>query len=84
MKKKKGLLQVLIGVLLICAMLVPAFPALAAGVNMYIDPATKTVNAGESFTVSIYIDTDTASRGAQCDIAFDPSLVRVDSRSYGL
>lgn len=81
--KGKRLIQVLLGVLLISTLLFSVTPVFAAGNRMYVQPAAQTVDPGESFTVEIYVETDVMTRGAACDIQFDPALVQVDSISEG-
>jgi hypothetical protein len=81
--KGKGFTKLLLGALLICAMLIPASPVFAAGVNMYVSPPSQTVDPGDPFNVVIMIDTDTMTRGAQCSISFDPSLAQVTSVTEG-
>ena len=41
------------------------------------------VNSGEQFTVDILVEPETAIAGVQFDLAFDPSLVTVDSVAEG-
>lgn len=81
--KKRNFIGLLLGVLLISAMMASAAPVFAAGISMYVSPASQTVDPGDTFTVSVYIDTDTATRSAQCDVLFDPALVQVNSVSPG-
>jgi hypothetical protein len=82
-RKIRRLSSLLASGLIACALLLPASPVLAAGVNMYISPTTQTVDPGDSFNVVVMIDTDTQTRGAQCDVSFDPSLVHVGSVTEG-
>ena len=48
-----------------------------------ISPSTQTADLEETFTVNITVDPDTAIGGAQADLSFDSSLVRVNSVSTG-
>lgn len=82
-RKNIKIKALILSILLLCALLVPAMPVFAADVSMYIDPADQTVDAGESFTVNVYVSSDTVTRGAQCDLVFDPELVQVDSVAEG-
>ena len=50
-----------------------------SGTSVSIAMANREVKQGESFTVEVRISTDTACRGAQCVLSFDPSLLRCDS-----
>lgn len=81
--KRKGLISLLLGVVLISAMLIPAVPVFADTVSMYVSPATQTVDPGESFIVQIYINSDVVNRCAQADVQFDPTLIHVNSVTEG-
>ncbi len=81
--RKIGLTGLLLGILLVSAMLVQGAPVFAADLNMYVDPVSQTVSPGASFSVQIRVSTDIASRSAQCDVQFDPSLIQVNSVTEG-
>lgn len=48
-----------------------------------VDPAAKSVDKGEQFTLDVLVTPAGAIAGAQCDISFDSSLLTVDSVSEG-
>jgi hypothetical protein len=50
---------------------------------MSVMPATQTVEEGDTFTVTVDIRTDSATRGGQCNLGYDPALVRVPGVSQG-
>jgi adhesin HecA-like repeat protein len=81
--KGKGILGVLLTVLMICALLVPALPVLAADTSMSTSPTTQTVNPGDSFNVDVVVDPGVPSLAAQFNLSFDASLVQVDSVTEG-
>jgi hypothetical protein len=56
-------------------------PFAEATVNVSIDE--QNIKAGDSFKVNILIDTQTASRGAQWKLSFDPKTLRCDSVNEG-
>jgi archaellum component FlaF (FlaF/FlaG flagellin family) len=59
-------------------------PVLAdSGVSMSVTPATIEVQTGETFTVELVIDTSVEASGAQCQLTFDPAVVRCDSVEKG-
>ena len=53
------------------------------GTTVAIDPAAKTVNQGEQFTLDILVTPGQAIAGGQCNIGFDASLITVDSVAEG-
>jgi archaellum component FlaF (FlaF/FlaG flagellin family) len=54
-----------------------------SGVSMAVTPAAIEVQAGETFTVDLVIDTSVETSGAQCQLTFDPAVVRCDSIEKG-
>jgi len=43
----------------------------------------RSIEAGEEFNLEVRVDTDTACRGAQCALSFDPALMKCDSVAEG-
>jgi len=56
-----------------------ADPATAVGV----EPASKVVGVGETFTVNIVVDPDTDIAGVQVALSFDPSVVTANEVTEG-
>ena len=70
------------GILLITIVLVLTVVPIAcaesgpkATISLAVD---REIKQGDMFAVEVRIDTDTACRGAQCALSFDPSLMRCD------
>ena len=63
--------------------LLPFSLASAQGTTVVSVSAPSQVNSGEQFTVDILVEPETAIAGVQFDLAFDPSLVTVDSVAEG-
>jgi hypothetical protein len=63
--------------------MVPLRTVRADGTGLSISPQQQIVEQGDEFEVDILISTDNATRGAQFDLTFDSSLVRVNSMSQG-
>lgn len=73
-----------------CAITLVASHAGASGVVpldedtvMWVDPASTTVNNGHTFTIHVAITTIPETRGAQCGISFDPSILYCNSLTEG-
>jgi hypothetical protein len=49
-----------------------------SGTRVRISMADREVKQDQSFTVEVRIETDTACRGAQCVLSFDPALMKCD------
>lgn len=90
--RRKGLLGLLLVAVMLCALMVPASPALAAGNDIsFSDPYYSTpgdnpkgyVDIGETFYVDIMFDSDTATRGGEVDFDFDETLVQVNAVTEG-
>jgi hypothetical protein len=79
----KVLSSTLVVVLLLCSFVISTGTVAAAGTSVSISPDTQTVSPGSSFTVDIAIDTDQTTRATRFDVAFDPSLVELNSISEG-
>lgn len=60
-----------------------AEPALAAGPNVRIDPATQTVAQGSTFTVHIIQNYSSTSIGVQATLAFDQSKLQIQTVAKG-
>jgi hypothetical protein len=76
-------LRVLIVYLILTLGLLPFSLASAQGTTVVSVSAPSQVNSGEQFTVDILVEPETAIAGVQFDLAFDPSLVTVDSVAMG-
>ena len=65
--------------LLVLSLLVgiPCASSAKTATNISISAPDKQIPSGETFTVSIDVDLDTAITGAQFDLSFDPSIVTV-------
>ena len=68
--------------LLLMASGISVAPASAATI-VSIAPSTQTVSQGESFSINVSIEPDTAIAGAQFNLQFDSSLVQVNSVTEG-
>jgi hypothetical protein len=77
------LLGTLIIFFIITLGLFPPGLASAQGTTVVSVSAPSQVNSGEQFTVDILVEPETAIAGVQFDLAFDPSLVTVDSVAEG-
>ena len=83
MRNKFRLLGILnIFLILTLGLLLPGLVSAQAITDLNVS-APAEVNTGEQFTVDILIDPGTAIAGVQFDLAFDPSLVTVDSVAEG-
>ncbi len=51
--------------------------------SVSVDPATQHVDPSDTFDITIVVDTDTASRGAQCAVSFNPAAVQCDGYDVG-
>ena len=71
--------------LLIFALLIgfPAIGTAKASTIITVSAPDQQIASGETFTVSINFNLDTAIAGAQFDLTFDPSIVTVDSVQKG-
>lgn len=57
---------------------------IVSAANVKIDPAEKTVDLGEMFTISVYIDPGGENTaGAQFDLSFNPSVLTANSVTEG-
>jgi len=60
-----------------------AIPTQNANITIAVSVANPVVQPGDAFDVNITIKSDTPSRGAQAEIAFDPKLIQVVSVAQG-
>ncbi len=74
-----GLLCLVVSLLVV----VSGGAVLAQSTSMSVSPASQEVDAGETFDVEIMIDTDVATRGAQCAVSFDPDVVQCNGYTAG-
>lgn len=75
----KAILAASLCLAILVGLLVPAIPAAAAAVNVYVSPSSQAVGNGALFSVNIDINTDTASRGWQLNVSFDASKMTCNS-----
>lgn len=74
--------KILLGVVMLCAMLIPVSTAMADPpqgfqAHLYISPSTQNPSAGQSFTVDVRIDVGQGmTRGAQTALSFNPAVVQ--------
>ena len=80
--RAKMIRSVMAGILLATFVLVPTVVPMACSesepgtiVSLAVD---RNVKQGDMFAVEVRISTDTACRGAQCALSFDPALMRCD------
>jgi hypothetical protein len=48
-----------------------------------VEPASRNVKAGDTFTFDVVINTEIPSRGAQCTLAFDPAIAECTGLTEG-
>ncbi len=58
-------------------------PAMAAGTSISISPSSQSIENGDTFNVSLVINTDTASRGWQATVNYDTSKLIANSCTEG-
>jgi len=83
MRNKFRLSRVLIISLILSLGLLPAGLTLAQETTNVSVSAPSQVNSEEQFTIDVLVDPGTPIAGVQFDLAFDPSLVTVDSVAEG-
>ncbi|HEY50301.1 MAG TPA: hypothetical protein G4O20_00640 [Dehalococcoidia bacterium] len=83
MRNIRRYLRALTVFILLISALLPFSLASAQEVTEVSVSAPGEVNSGEQFTVDIVVNPATAIAGVQFDLAFDPSLVTVDSVAEG-
>ncbi len=82
--KRQALGAILLSALALLVLAVlGACAASTAGTSLSISIANRNVNAGETFTVDVRLETDTHCRGAQCALSFDPAQMKCDSVAEG-
>jgi len=78
------LLALLPVVLLLMAVLfLPGIAFADPATAVMVEPASKVVSIGETFTVDIVVDPDTDIAGAQFGLSFDPSVVTANGVTEG-
>jgi hypothetical protein len=70
-------------VLSLARFLLVAGPAAAASTSVSLAPATKSVQPGDNIDLDVVINSDTASRGIQFGLTFDPAVVQVSKVTLG-
>ncbi len=76
----------LVSVVMLCLSLILASCATSPtqpSSSITVSPTSRDVKAGDVFTFNVLIDTEIASRGAQCTLTFDPTLVKCDRITEG-
>ena len=75
--KAKKILPVVLMVIILLSLSMMGAPVSKAApqTSVSIAPPSQTVPEGQSFTADVYVVPDTAIRGAQFDLAFDPFLL---------
>jgi len=68
----------LVGLLLVLLMLMTGITPASATTTVIISPSTQIVSQGQSFTINISIEPDTAIAGAQFNLQFNSSIVNVN------
>lgn len=53
----------------------------AASASLYLSPSSKSVTVGSSFSVALYVSTDTAMNAAQATVTFPSDILQVTSMS---
>jgi len=84
-KKSPRWLILLIGLCLIGALSFVGmkFARSEVETQVYISPPSQTVNAGQTFTVNVFIEPAEAIAGAQFNLSFDPALLTANSVAEG-
>jgi trimeric autotransporter adhesin len=82
--RSKTIMGILLIALVLCALIIPAVPVFAnPDTSMSISPSSQTVNAGDTFSVDVTLNTTGQTRGAQFSMNFDPALVEVNTITEG-
>jgi hypothetical protein len=74
---------VVLATLAVASFLAAAWPVAAASTSVSISPATTSVQPGDNFDLDVVINSDTASRGVQFGLTFDPAVVQVTKVTPG-
>ena len=69
--------------LLVVGLFVPCIASADLATAVTVQPASKVVGIGDTFTVDIFVDPDTAIAGAQFDLSFDALVVTVNDVTEG-
>jgi hypothetical protein len=84
--KRKNIPQWLISTLLfplVVALFVPCIASADPATAVSVEPASKVVGIGETFSVDILVDPDTDIAGVQFNLSFDASVVTANSITEG-
>jgi len=73
----------LVGLLLVLLMLMTGITPASATTTVIISPSTQIVSQGESFSINVSIEPDTAIAGAQFNLQFNSSIINVNSVMEG-
>ena len=68
---------------LVVGLFVPCIVSADPATAVTVEPASKVVGVGETFTVDIVVDPDTDIAGAQFSLSFDPSVVTANDVTEG-
>jgi hypothetical protein len=69
--------------LLVVGLFVPCIASADPATAVTVEPASKVMGVGETFTVDIVVDPDADIGGAQFSLSFDPSVVTANSVTEG-
>jgi hypothetical protein len=69
--------------LLVVSLFVPCTAFADSATVVMVEPTSKVVGIGDTFTVDIFVDPDTAIAGAQFDLSFDALVVTVNDVTEG-
>jgi hypothetical protein len=83
MKHKSKWLMVPFVLLLMAALLLPGTAFATPDTAVTVEPASQNVSIGETFTVDIYVDPDTAIAGVQFSLSFDQTILQANSVTEG-
>ncbi len=70
-------------VALCVAAVLPGLVYAQPSASLSVDPATKTVDVGDSFTVDVVVSASQEHRGAQCAFSFNPDVLQCDEVEEG-
>lgn len=82
-KNVNKLLALPVVVLLMAVLLLPGVAFADPATAVTVEPASKVVGIGETFTIDILVDPDTDIAGVQFSLSFDPSVVTANGVTEG-
>jgi uncharacterized repeat protein (TIGR02543 family) len=82
-RKVSTFLFTLLSLAVISIFMTAPVPAMAAGTSISISPSSQSIENGDTFNVSLVINTDTASRGWQATVNYDTSKLIANSCTEG-